>query len=275
MAFVPKASFPWRLYRRLVHTEVAYFAVPAALPRADVLKLCDLPQAFPGVPNEHRPTVVIDLTVAEEELWNPLPPTLRKLIRQAKREGVVVEKLTELTEADWNTFLAAYGKLWRRKEKAGALGIGQIGELIARHRFVLTRSRDAEGNILSWHSYVVTPRHVRLQTTISDMDPSRGSQWNNFVGRVHRLHHWQDMMDFKAAGIESYDFGGVYRGTQDREQMNIARFKQLFGGSFAETYDAVLPLTLKGRLALKLVPLIGAELRAGGPQGAKSQGATA
>jgi hypothetical protein len=269
MAFVPKASLLWRLYRRLVRTQVEYFAVPAAMPHADVLKLCDLPRPFPGVPNEYRPTIVIDLSAAEEELWNPLSPHLRKAIRQSRREGVIVEKLRELKEVDWDAFLAAYWKLWRRKENAGALGIGQIGELVARHRFALTRTRDKDGNFLSWHAYVLAPKHVRLHTTISDMDPARGSQWNNYVGRAHRQHHWQDMMDFKAEGIESYDFGGVYRGSEDKEQMNIARFKQLFGGSFADTYDAVLPLTLKGRVALSLVSRIGAGMRSGAPpQGA-------
>jgi hypothetical protein len=105
---------------------------------------------------------------------------------------------------------------------------------------------------------------VRLHTTISDMDSSRDTQWNNMVGRAHRLHHWQDMLRFKAEGIETYDFGGVYRGTGDQEQMNIARFKKAFGGGFADTYDAVVPLTLKGRLALSLVAHISAEMRAGG-----------
>jgi hypothetical protein len=264
MSFVPKASFLWRLYRRLVRTQVEFFAVPSAWPRADVLKLCDLPAPFPGVINEHRPTILIDLRIPEEEIWNAMSPHMRKAIRRARSEGVVIERLTELTEENWNDFLAAYGKLWRRKHNAGVLGIGQIGELIARQRFALTRSRDADGNTLSWHSYVLAPERVRLQTTISDIDPERGHDWNNMVGRAHRLHHWHDIKMFRGEGVQTYDFGGVYRGTKDREQMNIARFKQLFGGSFADTYDAVLPLTVKGKLALSLVSHIGAEARAGG-----------
>jgi hypothetical protein len=72
------------------------------------------------------------------------------------------------------------------------------------------------------------------------------------------------MLRFKADGVRIYDFGGVYRGTEDREQMNIAQFKQSFGGHFADTYDAVLPLTAKGRLALSLIAHVGAEFRSGG-----------
>lgn len=246
-----------------MRTQIEHFAVPTALPDADILKLCDLPAPFPGVANEYRPTLLIDLRLPEEDLWNGLTPPTRKMIRQAKRLDLVVEPV-DLTEAIWNEFLAAYWKLWRRKSKAGALGVGQIRDLIAHGRFALTRSRDADGNVLSWHSYVRTADRVRLQTTISDMDTSKGAVWNGTVGRAHRLHHWEDMLRFKQQGINCYDMGGVYRGTEDQEQINIARFKQLFGGQFADTYDAVVPLTGKGRLALSIVSRISPERRAGG-----------
>lgn len=264
MAFVPPTSLAWRAWRRLVRTEVAYFRVPDVLPAVDVLKLCDLPEPQEGVENEHRPTILIDLTQNEDDLFTGITASTRKVIRQAGREGITVSSVLPLDEKTWNDFLAAYWKLWRRKAKAGALGIGQIRELIAKEMFDLTACRAPDGHVLSWHAYVRTPQRVRLYSTMSDMDPSRGSKWNNMVGRAHRLHHWQDMRLFKAAGIASYDFGGVYRGSEDPEQMNIARFKQQFGGSFADTYDAVLPLTAKGRLALSLISHVSAEFRSGG-----------
>jgi hypothetical protein len=264
MPFVPKASFLWRTYRRLVRTQVEFFAVPETLPDADVLKLCNLPAPFPGVANESCPTIVIDLSASEEELWNAVDRNTRKLIRQAMREGTGAERI-ELTEQTWNEFLSAFCKLRRRKQNAGALGIGQIGEMVAKDRFVLTVSREANGNILSWHSYVLACGRTRLLNTMSDIDPRRDTHWNNLVGRANRLHHWQDMLRFKQEGVSSYDLGGVYRGTDDEEQINIARFKRCFGGRFVETFDAALPLTLKGRLALSLVARMSAEARAGGP----------
>jgi hypothetical protein len=238
--------------------------MPDPPPPVDVLKLSDLPAALPGVANVYRPTILIDLTQPEDELLAAVSTHTRKVLRQAVREGVTVASVLPLTETTWDNFLEAYWKLWRRKANAGALGIGQIRDLIAQDRFALTVSRSAEGQILSWHAYVRTPERVRLHTTISDMDPARDSKWNNMVGRAHRLHHWQDMLRFKADGVRIYDFGGVYRGTEDREQMNIAQFKQSFGGYFADTYDAVLPLTAKGRLALSLIAHVGAEFRSGG-----------
>jgi hypothetical protein len=264
MAFTPRVSIAWRIWRRIVRTQVEHFAVPAILPAADVLKLSDLPARFAGAPNVYRPTILIDLQQPEETLWDAMASQARKGIRQAMRQNIVVERIPELTEEIWNAFLAAYWGLWHRKHNAGALGIGQIRDLITQGRFALSRSRDLDGNMLSWHAYVRTPERARLHTTISDMDPARGSHWNNLVGRAHKLHHWQDMLQFKSEGVQIYDFGGVYRGSEDQEQINIARFKQLFGGHFADTYDAVVPLTLKGRLALSLLSHVSAEARAGG-----------
>jgi len=262
MPFVPKASFAWRMYRRLVRTDVRFFAQPDAFPSADILKLCNLPAPFPGVENVCCPTVVVDLEQPEDVLWNGVEAKTRKVIRQAVRDGVEVERV-QLSAETWNSFHAAYEKLRNRKKNADPLGIGQIGELVEKGSFVMTASRDANGNVLSWHSYVRCQGYVRLINTISDIDPSRDTQWNNLVGRAHRLHHWKDMLLFKEEGVKAYDLGGVYRGTEDEEQINIARFKTSFGGAPAETYDAVLPLTVKGRLALSLLAKVGAEARSG------------
>jgi hypothetical protein len=262
MPFVPKASFAWRTYRRLVRTHIEFFSPPEAFPRVDILKLCNLPAPFPGVSNESRPTVVIDLRQPEDALWNGVEPKTRKVIRQAAREGVEVARV-QLSAASWNEFHTAYQKLRTRKKAADPLGIGQIGELIERGLFVLTASRDANGNVLSWHGYIRCRGRARLINTVSALDPARDSQWNNLVGRAHRLHHWKDMLAFKEEGAAIYDLGGVYRGTEDQEQINIAKFKTSFGGEPTETYDAVLPLTAKGRLALSLLSKVGVEARSG------------
>ncbi|MDR3528347.1 MAG: hypothetical protein P4L57_13825 [Rhizomicrobium sp.] len=264
MAFLPPTSLAWRLWRRLVRTQVSYFAVPEVMPDADVLKLCDLPVPYPGVYNHYRPTIQIDLSQSEDVLFKALAPAVHKAIRQAARGGIVIETLDEISEDVWDAFLSAHQKLRQRKPMAGALGVGQVRDLMKMGAYELSRSRDGEGNILSWHSYVVTHGRARLQTTMADLDPAQGSVWNNHVGRAHRLHHWKDILRYKARGLALYDFGGVYRGKDDPEQMQIAYFKQLFGGVFADTYDAVIPLSRKGRLALSLVSHVSAESRAGG-----------
>ncbi len=250
------------MYRRLVRTEVLFFKAPDTFPPVDILKLCNLSAPFPGAENISCPTVAIDLGQPEDILWNGVEAKTRKVIRQAGRDGVEVERV-QLSADIWNTFRAAYQKLRSRKKDADPLGTGQIGELIEQDLFVMTTSRDTDGIVLSWHSYVRCHGYARLINTISDIDPSHDTQRNNLVGRAHRLHHWKDMLQFKEEGVKTYDLGGVYRGTEDQEQINIARFKTSFGGAPAETFDAVLPLTGKGRFALSLLSKVGAEARSG------------
>jgi len=250
------------MFRRFVRTHIQFFSPPTTFPCVDILKLLNLPAPVPGAANLNCPTVVIDLRQEEDALWNGVEPKTRKVIRQAVREGVEVERV-QLSAESWNEFHTAYQKLRSRKKGADPLGIGQIGELIERGFFVLTASRDADGNVLSWHGYIRCGNRARLISTVSALDPARDTQWNNLVGRAHRLHHWKDILSFKEEGIANYDLGGVYRGTEDQEQINIARFKTSFGGEPAETYDAVLPLTAKGRLALSLLAKVGAEARSG------------
>ena len=265
MVFVPKTSFAWRAYRRLVRTHIDFFSAETPLPKADILKLYGLSAPFPDAENQSCPTIVIDLSPPEDALWNGVDAKSRKVIRQAGREGITVDHLREVSEEEWNRFQAAYNKLRSRKSATDALGVGQIGELMARGMLVMSVCRDAEGNCLSWHTYVCHNGHVRLLNTVSAIDPARDTQWNNMVGRAHRLHHWKDMLFFKQEGAQTYDLGGVYRGSEDKEQLNIARFKSSFGGEPSETYSAVLPLSSKGRFALSLLAKIGAEARVGDP----------
>jgi hypothetical protein len=252
MTFTPKVPLAWRFYRHLVHTETQFFARTDPMPGTDVLKLCNMPTPADGVTNLRRSTVLIDLSCGEDALIAGMDAKTRKVARQAEREGVRVEHYRRLSATEWRDYLAAYARLRRRKPMAEKPGMGQIHELAKTGRFILTASFSADGAALSWHSYVVCHGVARLYSTVSEIDPARGTQWNNMVGRAHRLHHVRDMLRFREDGVKLYDLGGVYRGSDDVEQINIARFKTSFGGSYAETWDAVLPLTAWGGAALAL-----------------------
>ena len=142
------------------------------------------------------------------------------------------------------------------------MGVGHIGDLAANGHFVLTASRASNGNILSWHGYAHYRDEVCLINTVSATSPVNAHQ-NNLVGRAHRLHHWHDMLYFKAQGVALYDLGGVYPGVEDKKQANIAKFKRSFGGAAVDRFDAALPLTGKGFFALQFAGMVSQALRAG------------
>ena len=251
--FKPELSPLWRLYRQVVRTQIAYFKEPGSRHGADILKLFSLPARIPGAINLKCPTILLDLRPSIDALWNGSDPKTRKVIRQAAREGISVT--ADMSPECWRQFSAAHANLRTRKRQVPKLGSGHIQDLLAKHQFQMTVSRAPDGTILSWHGYARYDNKVCLVNTVTAVDPGHTSQQNNIIGRANRLHHWLDMLRFKADGVTSYDFGGVYMGTHDQEQANVARFKGSFGGRSADTFDSIIPLTSKGRAALFLIGL--------------------
>ena len=168
MTFVPQASFSWRTYRRFVRVCEHFFSLPARFPDADILKLSNLPAPLPHVENITSPTLLIDLRKPEEDLWNGVKIKTRKMIRQALRDGIVVEQASELSDKSWDAFVSAYQRLRLSEENAKPLGIGKIRELIRMGAFVITTSREPGGGILSWHTYICSEGHACLLNTVSD-----------------------------------------------------------------------------------------------------------
>jgi hypothetical protein len=91
---------------------------------------------------------------------------------------------------------------------------------------------------LSGRTRLVFSASVRLEA-----GPHRAS-----VSAVNRWLHWREMCEYRDAGIETYDFGGVSP-TSAR-----AHFKLSFGGALDEGRNVVVA----GRAAGRLLAAIGA-----------------
>ena len=60
------------------------------------------------------------------------------------------------------------------------------------------------------------------------------------------------MLRFKQAGIERYDWGGLFEDETAPGNAGINNFKRDFGGRQVRTYDCTVPVTLRGRVWLGL-----------------------
>lgn len=63
---------------------------------------------------------------------------------------------------------------------------------------------------------------------------------NTHIGRAHRALHWLDMLEFKKAGAAYYDFCGWYAGKEDKELLNINKFKEQFTNNKVKEYSGVI-----------------------------------
>jgi len=72
------------------------------------------------------------------------------------------------------------------------------------------------------------------------------------VGRANRWLHWRDMLCFKEAGVQCYDWGGMFEDESTPERAGINRFKRDFGGQPVHSYECTVAASARGRVWLAL-----------------------
>ena len=103
-----------------------------------------------------------------------------------------------------------------------------------------------DGQRICMHTYLVDGVRARLLNSASVFRHS-DSKFRALVGRANRALHWHDMLFFKNAGYQIYDFGGITTAPDD----TISKFKGSFGGSAVTEYNFVYKATsVHGRAAM-------------------------
>ena len=200
-------------------------------------------------------TRVIDLQQSPEEILAAMEPDNRKSIRRSEKKDPLVYCCSD----DGNSALLrevcdlhdnfAVLKAQPRINRARLSALSQAGLLD------ISLMRDTAGNPLVWRIYYRDNHRARnlhngsLHRAVSD------SAQRNLIGRAHRYAVWKDILRFKEAGLQSYDFGGWYIGTDDSEKLKINLFKKEFGGSIETGMNCVRGATLRARLILAFLDL--------------------
>ncbi len=197
-------------------------------------------------------TRVIDLRQTCDEILRAMEPDNRKSIRRSEKK----DPLTYCCPGDKN--LARLHEVFALHDKFTVLkGLPRTNRARLRAFWDaglldISLMRDAGGNPLVWRIYYRNARRVRnlhngsLHRAVSD------SAQRNLIGRAHRYAVWRDILHFKDAGLETYDFGGWYVGNTDVDKLKINLFKKEFGGSLEKSFTCVCGVTLRGRLVLAL-----------------------
>ncbi len=225
-------------YRRWLFSVNDYFLCSTAATNADINYCIQCSQNIEGRLHEFY-TLLIDLEQSQERLWQNIYHRTRSEIasftaNQAYEYGVIAEparfQLREFSDL-FNRF--AVHKNIRKAEtfrleayrRQGLLVISfirQNNRYLCINFYRVTQQRAT--NLYSFHLKHENDRHFT---------PSH-------FGRAHRALHWLDMLHFRQAGIKFYDFCGWYNGKEDRQLLNINRFKEQFGGHKVKEYSGVI-----------------------------------
>ena len=190
-----------------------------------------------------------DLTGAADAIASAFHEGCRYQIRRAEaKDHLQYEVIAEARDAleEFSDFYDGFARqkgLWLADRH-------WLARVAAERQLVLScASRDGER--LVWHAHVRSGRTVRLASSASRF---RGTdnEYRSLVGRANRWLHWRDMLFFKEAGVECYDWGGVFADESTPEREGINRFKRMFGGQPAVSYDCTVPVGVRGWLWLAL-----------------------
>jgi hypothetical protein len=187
-------------------------------------------------------TLVIDLSVPEEQLWAGLSgQSCRHKISKAQRLGckVVVNQDGEEAFGLINRFIERRNYRhplteaeWQRELEHGDL-------FVAKH----------DEKVVAAHVALVNPPHsVRLlHSATAD---AAGHLPQKVLNVANRYLHWFEILYYKDAGIAWYDFGGLDLDTR-ASTYHISQFKLSFGGQILGQNSLRLARNRGLRLALR------------------------
>jgi len=183
---------------------VHYEVTDAYLTPADVAGL--------GVTTIDHPTIEVDLTQSEEEIFNRMASVCRRNIRHAEKAGVKIEVASDLGFAD--EYIAQYHDVMAKQGLVAHFGVDRFRAWI-RHvhptgQLLLLRACDAEGRCIATGIYPAANEFAFY---------NNGASWRQYQKlRPNELLHWYAIKYWKARGVRSYNMEG------------IMAFKQKFGG---------------------------------------------
>lgn len=196
-------------------------------------------------------TILIDLSHEPDLLLAKMKRDTRYDIRRAtSKDNLTYQLWTEVSLDLLGQFRLAYDQFAKHTRLHRRIGL-RLERLAEVGGLGLSQVRNEQGAPLVWHTYYRAKDRIRLLHSVSLVDNDDSSQ-RSLLGRANRYHHWQDILAFRAQGIEVYDLGGWYGGGSDQKKLSINRFKEEFGGEIVLNYNCQSGITLMGKAAIWL-----------------------
>lgn len=195
-----------------------------------------IPRSYTVVYQTVQRTLVTPLSESEDELFARLNATTRNNVRRATEflssnrdwRHVSPEAISREQASLVETFLDSKGlDPWVASH-------GILRTPIAPH--LLASSLERDGTPMIVHVYVVD-REAGTAWLYWSASGGFTAEERDLQGRLNRWLHWQDILWFKNARFEQYDWGGA---GETPEVISITRFKQSFGGDSFVRYHALV-----------------------------------
>jgi lipid II:glycine glycyltransferase (peptidoglycan interpeptide bridge formation enzyme) len=236
--------------RTTVRIADLYFkeTAPPAL-RADIVRYNQSPVRIESARCTPFSTIVVDLSDPEDRILRNLKSHTRWKIRRAQKDDLSYDFSNNGSTSAVEQFADHLDRCTDLKQLPRA-SRKRMAILAARRTFDVSFVRDGAGEILAASSYFVTPERVRGLWAGAAYRSTTDQTRRTLIGRANRMLYWRDMTRFKEAGVQIFDFGGYYTGSDDAEKLRVNGFKLEFGGQVWHEFNCEMGVTIKGKLAL-------------------------
>ena len=206
-----------------------------------------------GFIKERFNTVLIDLSLAKDEIFSQFSQTTRNEIRRAEREGISAEEIgIEEFSSFFHRFAARAGISPFSENDRKRYGKHLFNMKAVRHDIPLAVAScllDADRE----RARLFKAGTMRLETD----DPSA----KKLAGYANRLLQWRLIQRIKDEGFRTYDLGGCVVNSDNERLNNIGKFKLGFSKNVvAENNFCSLPFYLKGKI-LRVMTALGLSLQ--------------
>ena len=218
----------------------------------DLARCFQQPQPRPGMLCREFYTILLDLNLDPQQLFNKINRDTRYEIRRAgAQDQLTCDFQNGRDEKGLRQFCDYYDDFATQTAQP-KINRAWLSLLANAGTLDLSQVSDSSSETLVWHAYHRSNHRATLLYSASLFRKFDSSALRNKIGRANRFQHWQDIQRFKAEGLQVYDFGGWYEGNRDQERLRINKFKEEFGGEIVKNYICERALTAKAKVFLRV-----------------------
>ena len=188
-------------------------------------------------------SLISDLTLSKEELFNSFKKATRYDIRRSERDeiSIIHYNSRQLNEDLYSSYKTIYEKMYKSKGLLQEAPIDDMARFAANDALVIS-SVNINKTPVVYHVYIVVGKHARLWMSCSAFRDNDDKQYREMLGRANKRLHFEDIIYFIDNGYTSYDWGGI---CSYEVPTGIDLFKMSFGGEPITYYDETIIMSLK------------------------------
>lgn len=222
--------------------------------KADIYYLhgIDLESVEKGYLLKKQNTLIKDLSLSEEDMFNALGKSLRRHIKKSERDNVVKIEFFDSTEILKDpTLLPVCKHLYEKMKSDKGLSSGDFNTPLAveycKANSLMCALASIEGDPVGFSAVIYHEEYSRAWEGAFDF---RGGVYDTHIlSNAHRELNWKRMLWLKEHGVKYFDFGGI----DSFESPNgVSTFKMEFENNNRVTYNNYLvPGSLLGQIAVR------------------------